>query len=157
MPRRVYPASYLTAMGLILLLSFVLHASFFQQVPQTSHLAFFFLGQDLCWSRRRLSRVGPCIRQYLAGHRHRHGKHPCYGLPGQRRGSVFAAEQSLPGYLLLIVSVFVGWWLPVPAACPRLWRAESGLCSFSPVLCFSPVLSFLLFFLLNAGFRVRCR
>lgn len=44
MPRRIYPVSYLVVFGLILLLSFVLYASFFRERPETSHLPFFFLG-----------------------------------------------------------------------------------------------------------------
>ena len=44
MPHRVYPVSYLTVLGLILLLTFVLYASFFQKRPRVSHLPFFFLG-----------------------------------------------------------------------------------------------------------------
>src|SRR5882762_10493907 len=44
MSRRVYPVSYLVVLGLILLLSFVLYASFFREVPEGSNLPFFFLG-----------------------------------------------------------------------------------------------------------------
>jgi len=44
MSRRVYPVSYLVVLGLILLLSFVLYASFFREAPEASNLPFFFLG-----------------------------------------------------------------------------------------------------------------
>jgi hypothetical protein len=44
MPRRVYPLTYLITLGLVLLVSFVLYASFLKHRPQTSHLPFFFLG-----------------------------------------------------------------------------------------------------------------
>ncbi|MGB6882968.1 MAG: hypothetical protein WA621_15470 [Candidatus Acidiferrum sp.] len=44
MPRRVYPVSYLVVLGLILLLSLVMYASFFSERPDVSYLPFFFLG-----------------------------------------------------------------------------------------------------------------
>jgi hypothetical protein len=44
MPRRIYPVSYLTTLGLILLFSLALYASFLREKPQVSHLPFFFLG-----------------------------------------------------------------------------------------------------------------
>ncbi|MGB7845108.1 MAG: hypothetical protein WBL63_05790 [Candidatus Acidiferrum sp.] len=44
MPHRVYPVSYLVVLGMILLLSFVLYASFFRERPAMSQLPFFFLG-----------------------------------------------------------------------------------------------------------------
>jgi spermidine synthase len=44
MPQRVYPVSYLVVLGLILLLSFVMYASFFSERPEVSYLPFFFLG-----------------------------------------------------------------------------------------------------------------
>src|SRR5216683_3928278 len=44
MPRRVYPLTYLITLGLVLLVSFILYASFLKGRPQTSHLPFFFLG-----------------------------------------------------------------------------------------------------------------
>jgi spermidine synthase len=44
MALRVYPVSYLVVLGLILLLSLVLYASFFREGPAMPHLPFFFLG-----------------------------------------------------------------------------------------------------------------
>jgi hypothetical protein len=44
MPRRVYPFSYVVMIGLVLLLSLLMHASFFREKPQTEYLPFFFLG-----------------------------------------------------------------------------------------------------------------
>src|SRR6202790_4069146 len=44
MPHRIYPVSYLVVLGLILLLTFVLYATFFREQPSVSHLPFFFLG-----------------------------------------------------------------------------------------------------------------
>ena len=44
MPRRVYPVSYLTMLGVILLLSFLLYGSFFAERSEITHLPFFFLG-----------------------------------------------------------------------------------------------------------------
>jgi spermidine synthase len=44
MPRRVYPRSYLFMVGLLLLLSLALFASFIGDRPRFSHSAFFFLG-----------------------------------------------------------------------------------------------------------------
>jgi hypothetical protein len=44
MPQRVYPASYLIMIGLILLLSLLLIGNFVGEAPKFSHLSFFFLG-----------------------------------------------------------------------------------------------------------------
>jgi spermidine synthase len=44
MSRRVYPFSYLVVLGMILLLSFVLYGSFVRELPEATHLPFFFLG-----------------------------------------------------------------------------------------------------------------
>lgn len=44
MPRRAYPTSYLTLMGLILLVSLLTIGNFFGQKPVLSHVAFLFLG-----------------------------------------------------------------------------------------------------------------
>lgn len=44
MPQRVYPASYLIMIGLILLLSLLLVGNFVGEAPRFSHLSFFFLG-----------------------------------------------------------------------------------------------------------------
>src|SRR5580704_2440334 len=44
MPQRVYPASYLIMIGLILLLSLLLVGNFIGEAPRFSHLSFFFLG-----------------------------------------------------------------------------------------------------------------
>jgi hypothetical protein len=112
MPHRIYPASYLTAMGLILLLSFVLHASFFQGSPGTSHLAFFFLGAGFMlvetkaitemglafgntWQVIAIAMASILMMAFLAN------------------GVVRYLRLSNPylAYLLLIVTVAVGWWL----------------------------------------------
>ncbi len=44
MPHRVYPISYVIMLGVILLLSLLLYASFFTERPEITHLPFFFLG-----------------------------------------------------------------------------------------------------------------
>jgi SAM-dependent methyltransferase len=44
MPQRIYPASYLIMIALILVLSLLLIGNFVGEAPQFSHLAFFFLG-----------------------------------------------------------------------------------------------------------------
>jgi spermine/spermidine synthase len=112
MPRRVYPVSYLTALGLILLISFVLNASFLQQRPQTSHLAFFFLGAGFMlvetkaitemglafgntWQVIAIAIASILVMAFLAN------------------GVVRYLRLSNPyvAYLLLIVSVVVGWWI----------------------------------------------
>jgi spermidine synthase len=44
MPQRIYPASYLIMIALILVLSLLLVGNFVSEAPRFSHLAFFFLG-----------------------------------------------------------------------------------------------------------------
>ena len=121
MPHRVYPASYLTAMGLILLLSFVLHASFFQGSPETSRVAFFLLGAGFMlvetkaitemglafgntWQVIAIAMASILVMAFLAN------------------GVVRYLRLNNPylAYLLLIVSVFVGWWLARAGGLPSM-------------------------------------
>jgi hypothetical protein len=112
MPRRVYPVSYLTALGLILLISFVLQASFLQRRPQTSDLAFFFLGAGFMlvetkaitemgltfgntWQVIAVTIASILIMAFLANAVVRY----------------FRLNNPYVAYLLLIVSVVVGWWI----------------------------------------------
>jgi len=112
MPRRVYPLTYLITLGLVLLVFFVLYASFLQRRPQTSHLPFFFLGAGFMlvetkaitemglafgntWQVIAIAIAGVLIMAFLANavvHRWR------------------VSDPYLP-YLFLLLSVAAGWWI----------------------------------------------
>ena len=112
MPRRVYPVSYLVVLGLILLLTFVLYASFFRQRPKFSHLPFFFLGAGFMlvetkaitemgltfgntWQVIAIAIASILVMAFLAN-----------GIVQRLRvsGTSFI-------YFLLFVSLAVGWWV----------------------------------------------
>ena len=112
MPRRVYPVSYLVVLGLILLLTFVLYASFFRERPKFSHLPFFFLGAGFMlvetkaitemgltfgntWQVIAIAIVSILVMAFLAN-----------GIVQRLRvsGTFFI-------YFLLFVSLAVGWWV----------------------------------------------
>jgi len=159
MPRRVYPASYLTAMGLILLLLVRAARELLPTGSQTSHLAFFSLGQDLCWSETKaITELGLAFGNTWQVIAIAMASILDYGLPGQRRGSVFAAEQSLPGLSAVDRERFRGLvGLPVrrPASTVAGRIGTVFISHLSSV--FLRYCLFYSFFLLNAGFRVRCR
>jgi hypothetical protein len=112
MPRRVYPLTYLITLGLVLLVSFVLYASFLQRRPQTSYLPFFFLGAGFMlvetkgitemglafgntWQVISIAIAGVLVMSFLANavvHRWR------------------VSDPYLP-YLFLLLSLAVGWWI----------------------------------------------
>ena len=88
MPRRVYPFSYLVVLGLILLLTFMLYATFFREQPRVSHLPFLFLGAGFMLAETkaiqldvlrlpfslsagaRLVRCGPALGPGVSQHTH---------------------------------------------------------------------------------------
>jgi len=112
MPRRVYPLTYLITLGLVLLVSFILYASFLKGRPQTSHLPFFFLGAGFMlvetkaitemgltfgntWQVIAIAIAGVLVMAFLANavvHRWR------------------VSDPYLP-YLFLLLSLAVGWWI----------------------------------------------
>jgi hypothetical protein len=112
MPHRVYPVSYLVVLGLILLLTFVLYASFFRERPKFSHLPFFFLGAGFMlvetkaitemgltfgntWQVIAIAIASILVMAFLAN-----------GIVQRLRvsGTFFF-------YFLLFVSLAVGWWV----------------------------------------------
>jgi hypothetical protein len=112
MPRRIYPLTYLITLGLVLLISFVLYASFLPHRPQTSHLPFFFLGAGFMlvetkaitemgltfgntWQVIAIAIAGVLVMAFLANavvHRLR------------------VSDPYLP-YLFLLLSLAAGWWV----------------------------------------------
>jgi len=112
MPRRVYPVSYLVVLGLILLLTFVLYASFFRERPKFSHLPFFFLGAGFMlvetkaitemgltfgntWQVIAIAIASILVMAFLAN-----------GIVQRLRIS-----RTLFIYFLLFVSLALGWWV----------------------------------------------
>jgi spermidine synthase len=114
MPRRVYPLSYLVVLGLILLLTFALYASFFREQPKVSHLPFFFLGAGFMlvetkaitemgltfgntWQVIAIAIASILIMAFLAN-----------GIVHRLR---LSGTFSL--YFLLFASLAVGWWIAI--------------------------------------------
>jgi hypothetical protein len=121
MPRRVYPFSYLLALGLVLLLSFTLHASFLPGKPDVSHLPFFFLGAGFMlvetkaitemgltfgntWHVIAIAIAGVLIMAFLAN--------------GMVRFLRMSRVYLLLFYVFLLTSLAFGWWIAKTGGLP---------------------------------------
>jgi predicted membrane-bound spermidine synthase len=148
MPHRVYPVSYLIVLGLILLLSFVLYASFFRERPAMPHLPFFFLGAGFMlvetkaitemgltfgntWQVIAIAIASILIMAFLAN-----------GIVQRFR----VCSPFFP-YLFLFASLAVGWWIAKagglpPTAVGRIGTAVVLTCPlFFSGIVFSTLLS----------------
>jgi spermidine synthase len=129
MPRRVYPVSYLLALGLVLLLSVTLYASFLREKPEVSHLPFFFLGAGFMlvetkaitemgltfgntWQVIAIAIAGVLIMAFLAN--------STMGLLKANRVYLFLF------YLLLLASLGFGWWIAKTGGLPSTTWGRIG-------------------------------
>jgi len=129
MPRRVYPVSYLLALGLVLLLSFTLYASFLRDKPEISHLPFFFLGAGFMlvetkaitemgltfgntWQVIAIAIAGVLIMAFLANSTVRL----------LRANWVYL----LLFYLFLLASLGFGWWIAKTGGLPSTTLGRIG-------------------------------
>jgi spermidine synthase len=127
MPRRVYPVSYLVVLGLILLLSFVLYASFFREQPKVSHIPFFFLGAGFMlvetkaitemgltfgntWQVIAFAIASILVMAFLAN-----------SLVQRLR-----VRGTFSLYFLLFVSLAVGWWVATSGGLPSTIAGRIG-------------------------------
>jgi spermidine synthase len=127
MPRRVYPVSYLLVLGLVLLLSLMLHASFFRERPEVSHLPFFFLGAGFMlvetkaitemglafgntWQVIAITIVSILVMAFLAN------------------SIVQLLRVSVPyvPYVFLFVSLAAGWWIAKAGGLPSTTAGRVG-------------------------------
>jgi hypothetical protein len=127
MPRRVYPVSYLVVLGLILLLSFVLYASFFRGRPAVSHLPFFFLGVGfMLVETKAITEMGltfgntweviaVAITSILA-----------MALLGNGLVHRFRVGNPLFAYFFLFASLAVGWWIAKIGGLPSTIAGRIG-------------------------------
>src|SRR5579859_2585526 len=127
MPRRVYPVSYLVVLGLILLLTFLLYASFFREQPKISHLPFFFLGAGFMlvetkaitemgltfgntWQVIAFAIASILVMAFLAN-----------GIV--RR---FRVKRTFFLYFLLFASLAAGWWIAASGGLPSTIAGRIG-------------------------------
>ncbi len=127
MPHRVYPVSYLVVLGLMLLLSFVLYASFFRERPAMSHLPFFFLGAGFMlvetkaitemgltfgntWQVIAIAIASILVMAFLAN-----------GMV-QR----FRVNRPFLAYLFLFSSLAAGWWIAKAGGLPSTATGRVG-------------------------------
>ena len=127
MPHRVYPVSYLVVLGLILLLSFVLYASFFRQPPGLPHLPFFFLGAGFMlvetkaitemgltfgntWQVIAIAIASILVMAFLAN----------AIVQRSRLSAPFLA------YMLLFASLALGWWIAKAGGLPSTAAGRIG-------------------------------
>ena len=129
MPRRIYPVSYLLALGLVLLLSITLYASFLREKPEVAHLPFFFLGAGFMlvetkaitemgltfgttWQVIAIAIAGVLIMAFLAN--------SAIGLLRANRFYV------LVFYLFLLASLGFGWWIAKSGGLPSTTWGRIG-------------------------------
>lgn len=141
MPRRVYPVSYLVVLGLILLLSFVLYASFFRERPEASHLPFFFLGAGfMLVETKAITEMGltfgntwqviaVAITSILV-----------MALLGNSLVHQFRVSSPFFAYFFLFASLAAGWWIAKTGGLSSTLagRIETAVILTCP-LCFSGI------------------
>jgi spermidine synthase len=127
MPHRIYPVSYLVVLGLILLLTFVLYATFFREQPSASHLPFFFLGAGFMlvetkaitemgltfgntWQVIAFAIASILVMAFLAN-----------GIVGK-----FRIKRTFFLYFLLFASLAAGWWVAISGGLPSTIAGRIG-------------------------------
>jgi hypothetical protein len=119
MPRRVYPMSYLVVLGLIVLFSFVLFASFFRERPEPSQASFFFLGAGfMLVETKAITEMGlvfgntwQVIGVAIIG---------ILTMAWLGNAIVQRLRPSRPyvSYILLLLSLAAGWWIAKSGGLP---------------------------------------
>ena len=127
MPRRVYPVSYLVVLGLIVLLSFVLFASFLREKPELSHFPFFFLGAGFMLVETKAITemglafgntwqvIGIAISSILV-----------MAFLGNALVRRFGLTSPYLAYLFLFASLAVGWWIAQAGGFPSTTGGKLG-------------------------------
>jgi SAM-dependent methyltransferase len=147
MPRRIYPVSYIPMLALVILLSFFLSRSFFDEKPQISHLPFFFLGAGFMlvetkaitelglvfgntWQVIAIAVAGILTMSFLSNS----------AVQRLRWRSSF-----LP-HLFVLVALFAGWWIAKAGGLPSssLGRLGTALLLTCPIFFSGLVFSSLL-------------
>jgi hypothetical protein len=128
MPRRVYPVSYLAMAALVLVLSLYIFSRFLQGSPQFGTAPFFFLGAGFMlietkaitelglvfgnsWQVIGIVIIAILVMALLANFVVRR-----YGI-----------ARSSTTYLLLLVSLAIGWWIAHTGGLPSTWVGRIGL------------------------------
>ncbi len=147
MPRRIYPLSYLMMVGMMLVLSFLMTASFFAERPQFSQVPFFLLGAGfMLVETKGITELGLT-----------------FGNSWQVIGVVIAGilvmaflanwvvqrlriQRPLVPYLLLLASLSLGWLIAGRGGFPStpLGRLEATIVLTSPIFFSGIVFSTLL-------------
>jgi hypothetical protein len=128
MPRRVYPVSYVVMAVLVLALSLFMFSRFLDGRPQFGSAPFFFLGAGFMlietkaitelgllfgnsWQVIGIAIIGILVMAFLAN------------WAVMR----YTIERSLITYLLLLLSLAIGWWIAHTGGLPSTWLGRIGL------------------------------
>jgi hypothetical protein len=128
MPRRVYPVSYLAMAALVLVLSLYIFSRFLQGSPQFGAAPFFFLGAGFMlietkaitelglvfgnsWQVIGIVIIAILVMAFLANFVVRR----------------YRIERSSTTYVLLLVSLAIGWWIAHTGGLPSTWVGRIGL------------------------------
>jgi hypothetical protein len=128
MPRRVYPVSYLVMAGLVLALSLFMFSRFLDGRPQFGSAPFFFLGAGFMlietkaitelgllfgnsWQVIGIAIIAILVMAFLAN------------WAVMR----YTIERSSITYLLLLLSLAIGWWIAHTGGLPSSWLGRIGL------------------------------
>jgi SAM-dependent methyltransferase len=127
MPRRVYPVSYLVVLGLIVLQSFVLYASFFEERPETSHLPFFFLGAGfMLVETKAITEMGLTFGNTWQVIAVAIASILVMAFLGNALVSRLRFRTPYPAYLLLLLSLAAGWWIAKGGGLPSTTAGRLG-------------------------------
>jgi spermidine synthase len=127
MPRRVYPVSYLVVLGLIVLESFVLYASFFEERPAASHLPFFFLGAGfMLVETKAITEMGLTFGNTWQVIAIAIGSILVMAFFGNAIVARLRVSSPYPAYLLLTISLAAGWWLAKGGGLPSTTAGRLG-------------------------------
>ena len=141
MPRRVYPVSYLVVLGLILLLSFVLYASFFRERPEVSHLPFFFLGAGfMLVETKAITEMGLTFGNTWQVIAVAIASILVMALLGNGVVHQFRVSNPFFAYFFLFASLAAGWWIAKTGGLSSTLagRIETAVILTCP-LCFSGI------------------
>lgn len=147
MPRRVYPVSYLVVLGLIVLLSFVLYGTFFQEKPEAAQLPFFFLGAGfMLVETKAITEMGLSFGNTWQVIAIAIASILVMAFFGNLIVQKFELKSSFLSYSLLFASLAAGWWISNSGGLPStaLGRLGTAIILTCPLLFSGIVFSTLL-------------
>lgn len=147
MPRRIYPVSYLMIFGILLLVSALMYRSFLPETPQASYLPFLFLGAGfMLVETKAITELGLTFGNVWQVIAIAIASILLMAFLGNGAVQVFKIRSPYLSYLLVFVTLLVGWWVARSGGLPSTasGRATTAILLASPLLFSGIVFSALL-------------